>query len=143
MPSRLLVALQLALIAALVLTTRSSAPLLLPAITLLVLGTALGLWAVSANRWGNFNIRPEVKRGARLITTGPYRWIRHPMYSAILLGMAAFLAVDWSAARIVMYAALLFVLIVKAKREEQYLRAAFADYDVYAARTSRFIPMMW
>ena len=143
MPSWLLVALQFALMFALIFTTRPSAPLLVPAIALLTLGTALGLWAVSVNRWGNFNIRPELKRGARLITTGPYRWIRHPMYAAILLGMAAFLALDGRALRIFLYAALLAVLIYKARREEQNLRAAFASYEAYAARTTRLVPKVW
>ncbi len=143
MPSWLLVALQLALIAALIVTTRPTSPLLVPAIALLVIGAALGLWTLSANRWGNFNIRPEVKHGARLITSGPYRWIRHPMYAAILIGIAAFLALDPSVARSALFAALVVVLVVKSQREEQNLRAAFADYGAYAARTARFIPGVW
>ncbi len=109
----------------------------------LAFGTALGVWTVSANRPGNFNIRPELKRGARLITNGPYRWIRHPMYSAMLLGMAAFVIADTSAARLALYFALIVVLAIKASREEGYLRAAFPEYATYAARTRRFVPMIW
>ncbi len=145
LPSWLLVALQLGLIAMLVLDTDlSRAHRALPlVIALLATGMALGLWTISVNRWGNFNIRPEVKHGARLITSGPYRWIRHPMYSAVLLGMAAFVAADPDAARLALYVALLIVLAMKAAREEEYLRAAFTEYDAYAARTQRFIPTIW
>lgn len=145
LPSWLLVALQLGLIAALVLSTswQAARHLGLPAIALFALGAALGIWTISVNPWGNFNIRPEVKRGARLITNGPYRWIRHPMYSAVLLGMAAFVAAHATATRFALYVALLLVLAIKARREEQYLRAAFADYGAYFARTQRFVPMLW
>lgn len=145
LPSWLLVALQFGLIAALVLGTdwkEARHPGLL-SIALFALGAALGLWTISVNHWGNFNIRPEVKRGARLITTGPYRWIRHPMYSAVLLGMAAFVAADATAIRLALLVALLFVLAIKAQHEETHLRAAFADYVAYASRTQRFVPLLW
>ncbi|HYM46937.1 MAG TPA: isoprenylcysteine carboxylmethyltransferase family protein [Burkholderiaceae bacterium] len=145
LPSWSLVALQLGLIAVLVLGTDLSSvrQALPPAIALLAIGMALGLWTVSVNRWGNFNIRPEVKRGARLITNGPYRWIRHPMYSAVLLGTAAFVVADSNAARVALYVSLVIVLVIKAGREEEFLRAAFPEYDSYAAGTRRFIPMVW
>jgi protein-S-isoprenylcysteine O-methyltransferase Ste14 len=145
LPSWLLVALQLGLIAVLLLSTDwqlaiHPGPL---AISLIALGAALGLWAISVNRWGNFNIRPEIKRGARLITSGPYRWIRHPMYAAMLLGLGAFVAADVSAMRVTLYVLLLIVLVIKAAREEEYLRAAFPEYADYAARTRRFVPALY
>lgn len=145
LPSWLLVALQLALIAMLVLGTDLSlaGQALSLAIALLATGMALGLWTISVNRWGNFNIRPEVKRGARLITNGPYRWVRHPMYSSVLLGMSAFVVADFDEPRLAMYVSLLIVLAIKAGHEEKHLRAAFTEYDAYAAHTQRFIPMIW
>jgi len=54
----------------------------------------LGLWALSCNRPGNFNIRPTPRAGGQLVQQGPYRWIRHPMYSAV---MAFGLACAWAA----------------------------------------------
>ena len=73
---------------------RSAVPGLLVALLWLAC-MALGLWALSANRPGNFNIRPEPKTDGQLVQTGPYRWIRHPMYTAVLLfsiGCAGFVA---------------------------------------------------
>ena len=55
------------------------------AAVLLAGGAALGLWALSTNRPGNFNIRPQPRAGAVFVHRGPYRWVRHPMYSALLL----------------------------------------------------------
>lgn len=107
---------------------------------LLGLGTALGLWALSANRPGNFNIRPTPRAGGRLVQAGPYRWIRHPMYSAVI---AFGLAAAWAAARPAGWlavAALAAVLAAKAALEERWMLAAHPGYAGYRARTRRFLP---
>lgn len=142
MPSWLLVALQFALIAALVVTTRplGGAASNLAALLLLAASGAVGGAALVANRPGNFNVRPELKAGARLVRRGIYRFVRHPMYLAVLLAMAAALAADPRPWRGVLWLALLAVLLAKLVREERYLRAAFPEYGDYAARTRRLIP---
>ena len=60
----------------------------------LLLGSsgAVGVWALSANQPGNFNIHPTPHQNGRLIDHGPYRWIRHPMYTSVLLFGAAMAA---------------------------------------------------
>jgi protein-S-isoprenylcysteine O-methyltransferase Ste14 len=65
------------------------------------------------------------------------------MYAALMLGMAAFVCVDPRAWRIAALAALMLVLIAKARREERLLSARFTDYPSYAARTRRFIPFVY
>lgn len=142
MTSWLLVALQFALIAALVLTTRPpGTPVAsIAAGFLLIVGIVVGIAALAANRLGNFNIRPELKSGARLVTRGIYRHVRHPMYLAVLLAMAAAIAADPRAWRAASWIVLLAVLLAKLAREERFLRAAFPEYDNYAKRTSRLVP---
>lgn len=145
LPSNVLVALQLGLIAVLVLFTRAPVtPRAWPP-TLFLLATALvlGVWTLGFNRWGNFNVRPELRTGARLVTGGPYRWIRHPMYVSVLLGAAALVVADPRLWRVLLLAALLAVLVLKAAREEVYLRAAFPQYADYASRTWRFVPFVY
>lgn len=140
-----LVALQLGLIAIIVLGTgRPVSPRAWPpAIFLLAISVVLFIWTLGHNRLGNFSVFPEPRRGARLITSGPYRWIRHPMYTAVLLGTAAFIAADTQAWRIAAWIALAVVLTVKAAREEGNLRAVFPEYADYCARTRRFIPLVY
>jgi protein-S-isoprenylcysteine O-methyltransferase Ste14 len=140
MISALLVAMQFALMA-LVVARAGVANAGAPAAILLVAGGAVGLWALSANRPGNFNIRPEPKQGGRLVTRGPYRWVRHPMYLAVLLVTAAF-ALAGDAWQWLAWAALGGVLLAKARREERGLALAHPAYADYRARTRAIVPFL-
>lgn len=107
---------------------------------LLAAAGVIGLWAVTANRPGNFNIIPVPREGAKLITRGPYRWVRHPMYTSVLLfGLACATRIDhlpgWLA-----WLALFAILWFKARLEEKYLLDVHAAYETYMVGTKRFIP---
>lgn len=136
---RLLVGVQFALIAWLVwpLTPQRWSP---AALLLLGGAAALGLWTLAFNRPGNFNIRPEPKASGRLVTGGPYRYMRNPMYSAVLLFAAAEVVAYADGWKIACWFALALVLLVKSRLEEQGLHARFPGYAVYAKRVRRFIP---
>lgn len=113
--------------------------------TVLAAGVALGAWALSANRPGNFNIRPTPKVGGQLVRSGPYAAIRHPMYSAILLAaLAGVYGVDTPGRMLVgtAFFALLAVLWVKAGLEERWMAAQHPAYAAYQKATSRFIPWL-
>jgi protein-S-isoprenylcysteine O-methyltransferase Ste14 len=138
--SSLLVALQFGLIA--LIAWRADPARIGPAfVALLVAGLAVGAWALAANRPGNFNIRPDLKEGGALVTHGPYRWVRHPMYLAVMVTMAAFCAagdaIQWG-----MWVALLGVLAAKARREERGLVVAHPGYAGYRARTRAILPFI-
>lgn len=136
---RLLVAAQFALLAWLIwpLTPQAWS---LPALALLGCALALGLWTIAHNRPGNFNIRPEPKTSGMLVTGGPYRYIRNPMYSALLLFAAAEVLAYADPWKILCWLALAVVLVAKAMLEERGLRAQHAGYAEYAKRVRRFIP---
>ncbi|NNM65396.1 MAG: isoprenylcysteine carboxylmethyltransferase family protein [Burkholderiales bacterium] len=140
--SRLWVAAQFVLIAAMVLWPADWRWHAL-AILLGLAALALGLWVFVNNRPGNFNIRPEPKSGGQLITGGPYAWVRHPMYVALLLGMAGVAAGSHSLVQAGLWLWLLIVLHFKAALEERLLRQRWPDYAAYAQRTRRFIPGVW
>lgn len=103
-------------------------------------GAALGLWALACNRPGNFNIRPVPRSGGQLVRHGPYRWIRHPMYSALLL---AGLATAWLAGSAWAWATLLAlaaVLVIKAGIEERAMVEHHPGYADYQRQSRRFVP---
>lgn len=76
-----------------------------------------------------------------LVTTGPYRWVRHPMYSAwavLQLGYSLTTA-NWCIA--CLFLAALAAVVRRTPNEEAALAARFGDaYSEYAKRTGRFIP---
>lgn len=112
----------------------------LPALLLTLPALALGIWILRHNRIGNFNIRPELKSGAQLIIEGPYALVRHPMYVAVLwLGLCA-VVLYASAATLLLWGLLYWVLDRKAVIEETYLRIHFDDYEAYADKVGRFLP---
>lgn len=103
----------------------------------------LGLWTLRVNRPGNFNIHPEPRARGQLVQTGPYRWVRHPMYAAVLLlaaGASAWLA---SLLGAVLWLALLGVLLAKAQLEEQWLLQRYPGYAAYRQGTWRLIPWVF
>ena len=136
---RLLVALQFALIGWLIwpLTPQAWSA---PALALLACAAALGVWTLFHNRLGNFNIRPEPKARGKLVTGGPYRYVRNPRYSAVLLFAAAEVVAYSDPWKTVCWFVLALVLLAKALLEERYLRALFPGYVAYAKQVRRFIP---
>lgn len=106
-------------------------------------GLAVAGWAfivmIAAQR-RLFRIAPDPAGHSQLVTWGPYRWVRHPMYAAILLVVGpAWLGIppDW---RVVGFAALVAVLVTKLLHEERLLQQHFEDYAAYRATSWRLLP---
>ena len=77
-----------------------------------------------------------------LVTYGPYRWIRHPIYAAILYFVWS-TAVDHHSASAVGAALLVtFGAVVRMYAEETFLMTAYPEYATYRARTARVIPFV-
>ncbi|HEV8623175.1 MAG TPA: isoprenylcysteine carboxylmethyltransferase family protein [Acidimicrobiia bacterium] len=97
--------------------------------------------AAGALRLGRgLSVHPTPTGAAVLRTDGPYRFVRHPIYSGVLLLATGITATSGSAAAIAALAGLAVLLNVKARFEEDLLRRRFPDYGTYASRTPRFIP---
>ncbi|HUW02600.1 MAG TPA: isoprenylcysteine carboxylmethyltransferase family protein [Acidimicrobiales bacterium] len=86
------------------------------------------------------SVHPEPTSRAILRTTGPYRFVRHPIYSGVLALAAAIALTSGSWAHVAAFVALVIVLAVKARFEERLLVRRFEGYATYAAGTGRFVP---
>lgn len=107
---------------------------------LLLAGGFVGLAALWANRPGNFNIHPHPHPKGELVRHGPYRWVRHPMYSAVLLFGLACVAAAPSVESLGYFASLSLVLLGKARIEERLMSTKHPSYSAYAAETKRLFP---
>jgi protein-S-isoprenylcysteine O-methyltransferase Ste14 len=105
-----------------------------------VLAGGLLIWTVRV-LGPNLTDTVVTRKEHTLVTTGPYRWVRHPFYDAAGL---AILAIALTAANWFLFSTggLAFVLmIVRTRTEEEQLLMRFGDsYRAYAQRTGRFLP---
>jgi protein-S-isoprenylcysteine O-methyltransferase Ste14 len=86
------------------------------------------------------SVHPEPTSRAALRTDGPYRFVRHPIYSGVLLFAAGIAATAGSVLAVLAFGALVGLLSVKARFEEGLLAQRFAGYAAYARVTPRFVP---
>jgi len=112
------------------------------AIGIFLSGVIIGIWAITHNQLDNFNIEPALKENCQLITTGIYRWIRHPMYTSVTLMMLGVTLMDSCITMWILWFFLIIILLLKAKREE----SLWLDYDPcyhnYKEKTKYFIPYL-
>jgi protein-S-isoprenylcysteine O-methyltransferase Ste14 len=109
------------------------------AVAAAVAGVVVGVW--SAIYLGRGLTASPLPNGATdLVSAGPYRWARHPMYLAVMMFMTSVAARSGSWLVVVECLALIILFNIKARWEERQLDAAFPGYDGYAAMTPRFIP---
>lgn len=110
---------------------------------LLITGWIVGYLAIFNMKLDNINILPQLKTHHKLITYGIYHYIRHPMYTSIMLqGLAATLT-NPTAWQWLIYLLLIVVLFLKSEKEQVYLSKRFDDYQNYQNKTGRFIPFLF
>lgn len=85
---------------------------------------------------------PSPVPGGELVTGGLYRWLRHPIYTFLLIAAGAIAVADASLAHLAAFAGLVVLLNYKARFEEGLLRDAYPGYAEYAAKTGRFLPRL-
>jgi len=140
--SKILVFLQFLCLAYLIIFTNILAHGFL--LILQIFGCLLSLWAVMVMKVGRFNIQPEVKINAAFISTGPYRLIRNPMYTGLIVFFGAGIFNSPKMINLMVFALLVAVLLLKIQMEEKFLAKQFGPiYDVYKTKTYRLIPFLF
>jgi protein-S-isoprenylcysteine O-methyltransferase Ste14 len=110
------------------------------ALVFLIAGGLLGVAASMALR-GSFRIRPTPREGARLVQAGVYRWLRHPMYVAVMLVFAA-AACSRPSTWVLLTSGLNLVLYLgKARYEESVLMHHYQGYAQYRESTLGVKPL--
>jgi protein-S-isoprenylcysteine O-methyltransferase Ste14 len=109
-----------------------------------VISLAFAYWAMTANTFLSTFVRIQDERGHTTVTSGPYRFVRHPMYVGILFmswGMPLLLG-SWLAVIPGVLTILLF--IVRTSLEDRTLQAELPGYKEYTRRVRyRLIPGVW
>ncbi len=110
-------------------------------IGLQVLAVLLMIWARVTFGMRSFHYAANPTEGG-LVTTGPYRYMRHPIYAAILLFVWTGVAVNASPLGVALGLAATAMLALRIAFEERLVRRRYPEYDDYARRTKRVIPFI-
>lgn len=109
-----------------------------------VVAASVMLWAGATNTFLSRFARIQDNRGHTVVTTGPYGYVRHPMYVGnIVVFLCIPLALgSWRA--LLPGAANAVLMVIRARKEDRMLRAELAGYEAYAHRVrSRLFPGVW
>lgn len=110
----------------------------------IVIGYAFSSWALVANRFFSGTVRIQTERGHHVVSSGPYRLIRHPGYAGGLLGFVLIPVLLDSLWAFLPAGLLAAVMVVRTALEDRTLQAELPGYAEYAQKTRyRLIPGIW
>jgi protein-S-isoprenylcysteine O-methyltransferase Ste14 len=106
--------------------------------------TALIDWAMLVNRFAETTVRIQTERGHAVVSSGPYRYVRHPMYvgaSLLHVGTGLILGSTWALA---LGGLEILLLLVRTALEDATLRQELPGYAKFAEQTRyRLLPGIW
>jgi protein-S-isoprenylcysteine O-methyltransferase Ste14 len=103
----------------------------------------LALWAIFVMQASRLNVFPDLREGSVLISRGPYRIIRHPMYLAVITFALSLLLAYFTMIRLLVLLILIVDLIVKIEYEEKILSKKLTGYSAYRTHTYKLIPLLY
>lgn len=102
----------------------------------------IGVFMCAANLRRSLTALPIPKDEGELSTTGLYRYVRHPMYSSVLLLALGIALNSGSIVKYLLVICLYVLFYFKSVYEEKYLKLKYPEYERYSARIPRFIPFV-
>jgi protein-S-isoprenylcysteine O-methyltransferase Ste14 len=119
-------------------------PLVIAGFILVVGGYLLGSYALVANRYFSGMVRIQNDRDHQVVSSGPYRWVRHPGYLGAVITYAGIpFALDslWTLIPVMVT---IGVLVIRTSLEDRTLRSELAGYEEYTLQTRhRLLPGIW
>ena len=107
-------------------------------------GWVVMYWAMMTNRFFSGTVRIQADRGHAVVTTGPYRIVRHPGYAAAIVIYAALPLMLGSVYAFVPFAVFLGVVVARTALEDRTLRGELPGYEEYCRVTRyRLVPGVW
>jgi protein-S-isoprenylcysteine O-methyltransferase Ste14 len=125
---------------------RSSMPFALVYVgaVLFVLAMVLIGWVMAINPYAESSVRIQTDRGQTVITSGPYRLVRHPMYVGSILMYLGTPMIWGSIWALVLTAVIILLFVWRTTHEDQTLRQELPGYEEFAAQTRyRLLPGVW
>lgn len=102
----------------------------------------IGLWsALLLNK--NFSVLPVPVKNAVLIKSGPYKYVRHPIYTVVILLALIWITGKFSYINLFVWIALIVVFIVKMDYEEKKMSGKFPEYKNYIKNSKKLIPFIY
>ncbi len=91
----------------------------------------------------SLTVLPRPREDAEFVQSGVYRWVRHPIYSGVIVLVASWASYRGSLLHVALAVVIAVFFAVKAQREEHWLLQRFPAYDAYRRRTKRFAPWIY
>ncbi|MCI0473559.1 MAG: hypothetical protein L0Y76_08260, partial [Ignavibacteria bacterium] len=101
-----------------------------------------GIWGLFNMKF-RFNVAPELLPGSEIIMSGPYKFIRHPMYTTVLGITLTVVIFSFTYFLLMIWLILLVTLLMKLSYEEFLLEKEFSGYADYKAKTKSIIPFIF
>jgi protein-S-isoprenylcysteine O-methyltransferase Ste14 len=139
--------LQMVLFAVILLAPRIP-PVSLPAwarvlgLAILGVGGVLGTWGMVA-LGRNLTPFPKPIEGGSLVTTGPYRFVRHPIYAGLIFGTPGWALFRSNLLGVVLAVALFVFFDLKSRHEERWLAESYPGYAEYSRQVRKLIPFVY
>jgi len=111
-------------------------------IAIQILALALGIWARRTFQVGQFSTGAETK-GGQLLMTGPYKLIRHPIYTTVLILVWSSVLGHPSQTTLIVSVIMTIVTVIRILTEEQFLRERYQGYTDYSRTNKRIVPFIF
>jgi protein-S-isoprenylcysteine O-methyltransferase Ste14 len=123
---------------------RPSALFVPPALALTLASLLLAHWTMVANKYAELGVRIQEERGQRVVSSGPYRYVRHPLYVSVIATNLVYPLAVGSLWAYTPGALIVALFIWRTAMEDRTLKAELSGYCAYARRVRfRLLPGVW